>query len=223
MPAKERIKDVGVMSTPKTFDQLGILVLDGSGSMGDASTGTVTKAEAVSEAVREMLTRFRRSRYKQNFSFAVVTFDHFASVHTPVTPAAEINDGGDYDPMREHGGGTAISTGLREAQRIADDFLFGAPTDIPSSVVIVVMSDGIDGDVSGTLRIAEEIKSNPEITICATYFSQEGQVDEAAQGHLRKLVSDPSGFETIHDMETLRNFFIVSVSTGTNTDIRNIR
>jgi uncharacterized protein YegL len=213
--------DLGIVQAPQTFSQLGILVLDGSGSMGEASEGKATKAQAVNDGVREVLTRFSISRHKRNFSFAVVTFDERASVHTPVTPATEIDDNADYDPMRMHGGGTNIGAGLREAQRIAEEFLRNSPEDLPSSVVIVVMSDGEDGDPSGSLRLAEEIKKNPQITICATYFGQVGAVEPAAQDHLKALATSPAtGFKTIYDAETLRKFFIASVSTGTNLVIK---
>ncbi len=217
MAERQRTMDVGVVLTPQTFSQLGILVLDGSGSMGEEAVGKVTKAQSVNCAVREMLTRFSVSRHKRNFAFAVVAFDDQASVHTPITPAAEIDDNTDYDPMRGHGGGTDISAGLREAQRIADEFLRTAPDDIPSSVVIVVMSDGLDGEPAGSLRLAEEIKRNPAVTICTTYFSQVGAVEPQAQDHLRALATYPAtGFKTVYDAETLRKFFIASVSAGTN-------
>lgn len=221
MPERARTMDVGVVQAPQTFSQLGILVLDGSGSMGEPSEGKITKAQAVNGGVREMLTRFGASRHKRNFSFAVVAFDEHASVYAPVTPAAEIDDNADYDPMRMHGGGTNIGAGLREAQRMAEEFLRTSPEDIPSSVVIVVMSDGEDGDPSGSLRLAEEIKKNPRITICATYFGQLGAVEPAAQDHLKALATSPTtGFKTIYDAETLRKFFIASVSTGTNLVIQ---
>jgi curved DNA-binding protein CbpA len=215
MPERQRTKDVGVMAEPQTFNQLGILVLDGSGSMAEDSVGRIPKASAVNDAVREMLTRFGVSTKKRNFSFAVVTFDEQASVHTSVTPAVEIDDNGDYDPMRGHGGSTDIGAGLREARRIAEEFLRGAPEGIASSAVIIVMSDGLDGDPAGTLRVAEEIKTNPAISIYTTYFSQVGAADRKAQEHLRALASDPTtGFKTVYDVETLRKFFIASASAG---------
>ncbi|HYR10419.1 MAG TPA: vWA domain-containing protein [Longimicrobium sp.] len=217
MPERKRTMDVGVIPTPQSFNQLGILVLDGSGSMAEECVGKISKAQAVNGAVREMLTRFSVSRYRRNFAFAVVTFDEQASVHTPVTPAEQIDDNADYDPMRGHGGGTSIGTGLHQARRIAEEFLRTTPGDTPSSVVIVVMSDGLDGDPAGTLRMAEEIKGNPSITLCTTYFSEVGAAEPAAQEHLRALASYPAnGFKTVYDAETLRKFFIASVSTGTN-------
>jgi uncharacterized protein YegL len=217
MPERARTIDVGIVPTPQSFNQLGILVLDGSGSMAEQSVGKISKAQAVNGAVREMLTRFSVSRHRRNFAFAVVAFDEQASVHTPATPAEQIDDNADYDPMRGHGGGTSIGAGLHQARGIAEEFLRASPEGILSSVVIVVMSDGLDGDPAGTLRMAEEIKGIPSITLCTTYFSEVGAAEPAAQEHLRALATYPAtGFKTVYDAETLRKFFIASVSTGTN-------
>lgn len=217
MRERGRTVDVGVVVAPQTFSQLGILVLDGSGSMAEPSAGKISKAQAVNGAVREMLTRFSVSRHKRNFSFAVVTFDESATVHTRVTAAADIDDNADYDPIRDHGGGTNIGAGLRQAQRIAEDFLRTAPQDIPSSVVIIVMSDGADGNAPETMRVAEEVKRNPAVTICTTFFAEVGSPNPEAQDHLRAMASYPAtGFKTVYDAETLRKFFIASVSAGTN-------
>jgi curved DNA-binding protein CbpA len=217
MTGRERTMDVGFVRTPQTFSQLGVLVLDGSGSMADPARDKISKAQSVSVGVREMLTRFSVSRKKRNFSFAVVTFDEQARVHTPATPVEEIDDNADYDPLKGHGGGTDIGAGLREARRIAEEFLRASPEDMPASVVIVVMSDGLDFEPADTLRVAEEIKGNPRVTLCSTYFGQVGTVEPEAQEHLRALATDPvNGFKTVYDAESLRKFFEASVSTGTN-------
>ena len=61
--------------TAPTYKQLAILVLDGSGSMGQQAHGGITKAQAVNRAVRGLFTYFRHSRLAHHFSFAVITFD----------------------------------------------------------------------------------------------------------------------------------------------------
>ncbi len=188
--------------------------------MAGSTPGKISKAQAVSAAVREMLTRMSVSRHMRNFYFAVITFDGQARVHTPVTPVADVDDNADYDPMRGHGGGTNIGAGLREAQQIAEGFLRTAPDDLPASVVIVVLSDGLDFDPTGSMRLADEIRNNPRITICSTYFAEVGALEPAAQDHLRALASNPGiGFKTIYDAETLRKFFLASVSAGVNLSV----
>lgn len=215
-----------VIPDPPSFNQLGILVLDGSGSMAELTDGNITKAQAVNEAVRAVFTRFKQSIYVRNFSFAVVTFDENAQAHTPVTAGTDLDDHGNYDPMLNHGGGTNIGAGLLEAKRVADEFLRRAPRGVPTTAVIVVMSDGRDGgggvvDPAYTLRIAEEIKRNQAIKICSTYFAPVGSQDVHAQEHLKLLSTSPgNNYKTVYDADSLRQFFYASLSTNPNINIR---
>ena len=188
--------------------------------MNELTAGKITKAQAVNGAIRDIFTRFRSSRYVQNFSFAVVTFDENSQLHTPITAATDIDDNGNYDPLEHHGGSTNIGTGLLEAKRIADDFLQNAPREIPSTVVIVVLSDGrdVDGGVE-TRRIAEEIKRDPAITICSTYLATVGSHDSEAQEHLKNLASDPGSYKAVCDGDSLRKFFNSSLARSINGEI----
>lgn len=101
--------NIGKIETPKQFSQLGVLVVNGSGSMGGPASGNITKAQATNNSIRELFTRFKASRVAKNFAFAVVTFDDSATVvvqPTDVGPA--LDDNGDYNPMNGHGGGTNL-------------------------------------------------------------------------------------------------------------------
>lgn len=86
--------------------------------------------------------------------------------------------------------------------------------------MIVVLSDGRDREASGlgpaeTLRIADQIKRTPAITICSAYFAQKGLSDPEAEDVLRRIASNPvTGYKTVYDAETLRAFFVSSVSAG---------
>jgi Mg-chelatase subunit ChlD len=217
--------NLGTIQLPPSFNQLGILVLDGSGSMQEKTDDGPTKAQSVDATVREIFARFKRSRYVKNFSFSVVTFDQSAQMHTPVTAAINLTDNGSYDPMKNHGGATNIAIGLLEAKRISGEFLRSAPRGVPTTVVIVVMSDGRDGeggvgDPEETRRIAEEIKRNPAITICSTYFAGAGRQDQQEEDNLKALASNPmTNYKTVHDAETLRNFFYTSLSVNPNVTI----
>lgn len=217
MSEKPRTTQIGLVVAPPSFHQLGLLVLDGSGSMSEPAAGNITKAQAVNVAVREMLTRFKASRHVRNFSFAVVSFDEDAAVHTPITAATAIDDYADYDPLNGRGGGTRIAAGLESARTVAAEFL-RREHPVPPTVVIVLMSDGRDGegglaDPRDTLRLAEEIKRTPHVTICTTYFARVGSVDPPSQEHLRSIATNPeTGYKTVYDAETLRRFFIASLS-----------
>lgn len=218
MPETPRVANLASIKSPPRFNQLGILVLDGSSSMNETTAENVTKAQAVNTAVSYIFERFRESRYAKNFSFAVVTFDENAQPHTPVTAVADLPNRGDYNPTKNHGGATNIATGLLEAKRIAGEFLRSAPREVPTSVVIVVMSDGRDGDggvgdPEETRRIADEIKRNSAISICSTYFAGAERKDQQEQENLKALASNPeNNYKTVYDTESLRKFFYASLS-----------
>ena len=218
----ERIADLDEMpAVPRMFHQLGILILDGSGSMKDMTPDKISKAEAVDLAVRELLGRLRASRVAPKFSIAVVTFDDKAIIHTPAAPVAHIDDYAEYNPQKAHGGGTDIGVGLRRAGDIAQRFLADAHMEsVPRSVVLVVMSDGLS---SGTpLQDANTLKQDPRITICSTLFAASGhnsQETAAAEQLLRDLAISPAHYRTTYRSDDLRKFFIASVSSGKNVKI----
>lgn len=198
---------------PKTFDQLGILVLDGSGSMSEEALGKVSKAQCVSTAVRELFGKMKISTSVSNFSFAVVTFGTKAMTHTPITTAEEISDTADYDPMPGHGGGTDISAGLLEARKILDQF-FQNNDDMNKSAVVILMTDGESKHPDQALRMAQELKDMPNVLICAAFFSKKDESNQAAKDLLIQLCSDPRGFTTVYDAKKLRDFFIASVAAA---------
>lgn len=218
----DRIADLDeAPAVPRMFNQLGILILDGSGSMSDPTADKIPKAQAVEMAVRELLGKLKASRVAPNFSIAVVTFDDKAILHSPPTPVTDMDDYGQYNPMVNHGDGTDIGVGLRRAHEVAQEFLADSLFEsVPRSVVMVVMSDGMSG---GDPRSeADLIKRNPKITICTTLFSAPGQnPQEAAEAEqlLRALASSPLGYRTTYRSDDLRKFFIASVSSGKNVTI----
>lgn len=223
-PGIEQFPDIGPIDTPRQFHQLGIFVLDGSGSMAGQARGGVTKAEAVNEALRGLLTRFKVSKNKNDFSFAVVTFDHNGKLKYPTTSAVDIDDNDNYDPMIGHGGGTDIMQGLTIAQKLAEDHMAqyqaGGP---PHSVIILVMTDGEDGNKSGTIQKSDEIKNGAyggQTTICTTYFGSIGNSDTSAKDHLKAIATDRvMGFKEVYDAETLRGFFIKSISSASGVRV----
>ncbi len=216
--------DIGVVKPSRQFRQLGILVEDGSGSMSGGAPGNMTKAQSVNLATRELLTRFKASRHARNFDFAIVTYDNAAAVHTAPTPAETIDDNASYDPMASHGAGTNIGAGLAKAGELADAFLVQAPAGgVPHSAVIVVMSDGECQSPEATRMAAQAIKSGPNgssVTICSALFATLGKANPGAEALLREIASDPvAGYKTVYDANTLRSFFIASMSSASGTVI----
>jgi hypothetical protein len=77
---------------PPDWRELGVLVLDGSVSMTwdieelkELGFGG-KKAAAVNMAVRDLLTRFKIGRKKNNFTFAVVKFHEYVTEEIPPIP-----------------------------------------------------------------------------------------------------------------------------------------
>ncbi len=213
----EAMPNTKITVTP-TFYQLGIFVLDGSGSMADPTNGGTRKADEVDKAMKDLLTRFKKSRRSSCFSFAVVTFDTKASLRVSPTPAENINEMDDYDPMHGHGGGTLISEGLNIAEQLANDYLQQqTPDGLPYSVIILIMTDGECHNSKETQRIAQQIKNGSngrKITICTTFFSTLGKaIDQNAKNLLIDIATNgSSGFTEVSDAESLRDFFKKSIS-----------
>jgi uncharacterized protein YkwD/uncharacterized protein YegL len=210
----EQIDDV---TESRTFHQLGVLCLDGSGSMTAEGDGGVTLAGKVNRAVREFLGFFKQSNYQNCFSIAVVTFDHTAAIHTPITELVSVNDFADYNPLNGHGGGTNIGSALEIAEKFATDFLSNSEANIvPHDVRIIVMSDGMCQHEDSTKQIAERLKQNDNITICASLFTTKANIGDnetnQAKSLLQEIASNVNCYKTTYGEKDLREFFIASMS-----------
>lgn len=212
--------DIGTISTPKQFAQLGVLIVDGSASMKETTAGGITKAQATNNSIRELFTRFKESRVRSNFTFAVVTFDNNARVRMQPTECGDaLDDNADYDPLHGHGGGTAIFAALEEGEKLIHQFLQGAPSGgVPHSAVILVMSDGACSDPARTRAIADRIKQGPNgqrVKIACALFSTLGSKDPAGETLLKEIASDPvMSYKTVYSGEALREFFQASISAA---------
>lgn len=214
---------IGIPSVPQYFHQLGILVLDGSGSMTEKAAGNSTKAKEVNAAVMELFNRLNGSRVKQNFSFACIKFDEAATVSLQPTPFnfnQLMNE--NFDPTTGKGGGTQISEGLKEANKLADNFLNSAPSGgVPHKVLILLMSDGMCFSPQTTKSIANSLKSNPKIQIACAYFGTVGSKNDInAQNVLKDVSTDSSTYyTTVYEGEALRAFFERSISQSAGIKI----
>ena len=214
---------IGTITSPATRKQLGIFVLDGSGSMLiGQSTQKISLAQSVSNAIRGTFDRFKQGRKVNDFSFAVIYYDSKARVEIDITKAIDIDSNREYDPTVGMGGTTSIGTALKEAQKIAEKFLaLQEKGELERSVVIVLLSDGLDMTQDDTVSVADTIKSNPKIKITSCFFEpmsdepdqiKEDMIKEASD-FLRGLCSTPSiGFTKTSDPEKIRTFFEESVS-----------
>jgi uncharacterized protein YegL len=204
---------------PPAWRQLGVLVLDGSGSMTLPVEGVKgfngAKAEAVSMAVRELFTRFKASDKKESFSFSVVSFHERVSHVMEPTLVEAIDDYADYDPTSHGSGGTFIGAGLERALEICEKFFADNQNDLPTSAVVLLMTDGECSAPERTGRIAARLTANPRIKLAAAFFATKGQAQHGA-AFLRGLCSEKKQqyFRLVYDPETLRKFWIASMSAA---------
>lgn len=220
----EQFPEIGNVKSPRIFHQLGIFVLDGSGSMGSKTKGGITKAQAVNQAIRDLLTRFKASKNVNDFSFAVVTFDNEAKENTGITTATEIDDNENYDPLEGHGGWTDIREGIVIAEKLALDHMKEyEPGGPPHSVAILLMTDGMDHNSKNTLAKVEEIKNGVhggQISFYTTLLSEINGSEEEAKDHLKAIATDKvMGYKEVYDSATLRNFFIKSLSHASGVQV----
>ena len=216
MPEDISIKRPGRISAPKSFEQLGILVLDGSGSMSEQTAQHISKADAVTQAVNDMFSRFKASRNKNNFSFAIVNYDHRSIVKMKPTPVKDVDDHGDYNPMDGLGGATYISKGLEDAEKIAKDFQNQSQkSGLTRSVVIVIMTDGVDMTKAETTSVANRLKKMNNVYVSGCFFetldADEKKMQECAD-FVKTLCTDETRFSMVSTAEALRNFFEASMS-----------
>ena len=206
------------ISSPRQFCELGVLLLDGSGSMLAKTRDNLTKAEATAKATRELFDRVKnRSRAAKNFQFALITYDHHATpvIDPPVT-ATELDLNRDYNPVHGHGGGTRIWRALEEAERVVSQFLAAAPQDgVPYSAVILLLTDGLCNQPDRTREVARRIKERfgSKVTIAGAFFCSEHSFEQAGAQLLREIVDDPERyFATVSTGDQLRDFFTATVS-----------
>ena len=215
-PKEISIKRPGRMVASKTFEQLGILVLDGSGSMNEQTAQHISKADAVTQAVNDLFSRCKVSRNKNNFSFAIVNYDHRSIVKMKPTPVKDVDNHIDYSPMDGLGGATYISKGLEDAEKIAKDFLSKSQDGgLARSVVIVIMTDGVDMTEAETISVANRLKKMNHVFVSGCFFETLGADAKDMQkcaDYVKTLCTDETKFSMVSTAEALRNFFEASMS-----------
>ena len=217
---KDRRTKIGKTYGSKRFHQLAIIVLDGSFSMNDPGNFNMKIKEEVHLAVSGLYTRMKISKVANCFSSTVISFDDSPpKIKFPITPLADVDEHQNFDPTIGHDGGTEIFRALEEAEKVADDFLNGIDEEgVPHSVMILLLSDGLCFDPERTKQVAERIKAKNHIQIATCYFSIKGQPDIDAQELMKSVCSNPAQYyATVYGEETLRNFFIKSLSQSTGS------
>ena len=215
MAQDRSIKKISI-SHSASFKQLGILVLDGSGSMDEMTVGKISKAESVSNATKDLFSRFKSSRIKNCFSFAIVDYDHRAKVVMEPTEVKDIDEFAEYNPMADLGGATYISEGLKEAKKMAEAFMAQAtPGGLSYSVMVLIMTDGVDMTQPETISEAKQLREMPGVKVAGCFFETLDADPKAMQeccDYVKGLCSEERLFSKVADAEDLRKFFIASMS-----------
>ena len=206
---------IGRVEGQKGFEQLGILVLDGSLSMAEEGETQQPKAVEVNNAVRGLIGRLQGGGKKKNFLLSIVTYEDTAIIKYGPTPVTQLDPLEDYNPLSVHGKGTgtAIGNALAEAKNISEKYLEES-SNFPRSVVIIVLTDGQNNCGMNPESIADEIKnSGKKITLCAVGYGKGSGVDELL---LQKIVSKPVANQATYlrtfNTEDLRNFFTATLT-----------
>lgn len=212
---KEKVPKFIKPIPPQRFHQLGIFVLDGSYSMNESDRNGMPKKEAVNRAMKGIISHFKKSSLKNNFSFCVLNFGENATEKLSIQKLDEIDEKINFDPTLEHNNNTLIYTGLEKAEMLATTFLAQeTPDQVPHSVIIIVLSDGECHHPSQTISVANRIKKNAKIEVCTTFLETPENPIPAAEDLMKNVASEKRCFIKTQDEDSIRNFFIASTSTA---------
>lgn len=205
----------------KTKEQMALLLLDGSISMGGVESVTNrVKADAVEDAMRELVDPLQNSAIAHEFLVAILAFDHQVDCPLPPTPVRDL-DGSDLelDLLGTHGGTTAIGDALERAAELAEEFMADEEPGgaVPRYVVILLMSDGQNNTGSAPRAVAQRIKDRfsqakphgPELVIAVAAYG-----DDADEAMLRDLASNDTYFRRVENGAELRDFFFQTISVS---------
>ncbi len=220
-------------SPPRSVEELGILVIDGSGSMGLPEPPAQPKALEVMghlvDSPDSLFERLNKGTRRHEIYLAMITYDHVVTRRLDPTPLTEIDpDKLRVDLLREHGGRTAIGKALNEAGAIARQFLAAQdPSGAPRFVTILLMSDGQEVENSDPVGEALKIKSDaqpkkigalmserPDIVIAAAAYGDDADPD-TLRSVSTQLPNQPDRFfKRVTTGQQLRDFFIASMTAG---------
>jgi Mg-chelatase subunit ChlD len=223
------INDVSEFIAVKTREQLGVFVLDGSGSMDDPGEANCSLAESVNRRLKDFFPFFQNSRIKHEFQIAVISFDYEARVLMGRTLLTDVDVFQNFNPRDEakDNPGTNIGAGLHLAKCIINEF-FEAPNpdEYLRSVVIAILSDGMCQHPEKTQAIARELDTDPRIVIsCGLYTTREREADktytsEDVKNFLQDIKSKAGIYGVIDSNEKLRQFFMASMSASKKKENR---
>jgi hypothetical protein len=208
--------------SPRTWNQLGVLVGDASYSMTLPFTEpdepiadllpSRSKAAAVDGATKDVLNRIRASRHAANVAIGFVYFNSDVSERRPPQDVLDIATSGSFDPTAKGTGDTWIHTGIDAATQMVLTYLQSRQHgELPVSATVVVVSDGDDADPGLTVAAAKRLKALPNTVVTACLFATEG--GPVGDGELlRALATGRTRYRTVYSTRQLSAFFHASLT-----------
>jgi uncharacterized protein YegL len=200
----------------KLFEQLCLLVLDGSGSMSRKFDESQTKTQTTIKAVTELVNLLNRSTKSSGFFLSIISYHKNASVklhtqHIDTVNPDEIDLGSDFGA----GKATRIDRALEEAEKVAEAFLNSAPSgsQLKRTVRILLMSDGYCHNPDASRELADKFKSKylEKIRLCTCLISNDQEDFTAAEELMKDIASLVNANKLCYTRATsgheLRQFF----------------
>ncbi len=212
----------------KSAEELGILVLDGSGSMANEERPSLTKAQAVRDAIAKpskpsegLFSVLKYSSRANEISMATFVFDSWVEERIPQTRIGDLDLDTAYmtlDLLQGHGDRTDIAKALTEAGRAALQFVAAAPADIPHYATVLLMSDGEHNvptqDKTPVINAANEIRAQatlqgqrPTVVLACAPYGQD------ADAQTLQAIATPGFYQKCNSASELRAFFIASMAS----------
>jgi uncharacterized protein YegL len=201
----------------KLFDQLCLLVLDGSGSMSWEFENGNSKAKVTEEAVLHLIAKLKSSSKSSGFHLGIITYSKIPEVRLQnqlidnIQPS-EINLGKKFG----EGPATRIDLALQRAYEVATEFINNKPqgSRLERTVRILLMSDGYCDMPTNTTIVANNIKDNhgETVRICCCLLADQNEEFFLEAEELMKSIASKSNdgrifFTNSNRGSDLRGFF----------------
>ena len=213
MPTQQEVSKV-----TKGYERLGVLILDGSGSMREQHPSGQTKAEAINSTVKEFITALKNHPEEPNLFLSIITYDEDVSLNIPPTPVSNFDPNGDYNPLDGHGGMTAIGDALEKGFEVAYNFLKES-SGYPRYAIIILMTDGKNTTGNDPIEVSNKIHQRVREAelgkkfrrICALGFGDPNDKESLDVDTLKAIVSEDKWYLQTMDPNEIVSFFLSTV------------
>lgn len=203
----------GKMDGMKNWEQLIILVLDGSESMTWKGRTGKTKGSEVETMVQSFINRLKESTVVENFLMSIITYDTEVKIQQEPVPVKEMKTMDNYDPTIGHGKRTAIGEALNTAYNVAKKFL-DEKDKLGRDVFIFLMTDGQNNEGEDPIAVSNRIRQSEyagQIKIVTTGYGMDKEIRDDI---LMQITNIPKGgYLRTYNPNELREFLERSLTT----------